>query len=88
MADIKYIISTQLTNKHYSTWRSQTLKLFRANRFVEFLDGTNWCLENFLIFDYRATKFSQEYDQSMLVSQNLATKMSSTISFVILPYIL
>lgn len=36
VANIKTIVCTQLTGKNYSTWRSQTLKFFRANGFGGF----------------------------------------------------
>lgn len=34
IANVKNIVSTELTSDNYATWRYQILKLFRANRFL------------------------------------------------------
>lgn len=59
IANMKNIVSVQLTGENYSTSKSQILKLFRGNRFRGFLDGTTMKPQKFLVSDTGVTTASQ-----------------------------
>lgn len=67
IANIKTIISTQLTSENYSSWRSQNLKLFHANGFRGFLDGSTSCHEQFIISYIGVTNRNPLFDQWLLI---------------------
>ncbi|PKU73790.1 Retrovirus-related Pol polyprotein from transposon TNT 1-94 [Dendrobium catenatum] len=80
MSNIKSVISLTLTAENYPLWRSQVFKLFKANGFEGFLDGS--CT-------YPAANDPHLSPHLWtLLDQNLAAALYSVISPSILPYVL
>ncbi|KAI0508127.1 hypothetical protein KFK09_014261 [Dendrobium nobile] len=79
MSNIRSIISITLTADNYPLWRSQVLKIFKANRFDGFLDGTCLC---------PPSTDPTSVQNWVLIDQNLAAALYSIISPSILPYVL
>ncbi|XP_020674178.1 uncharacterized protein LOC110093588 [Dendrobium catenatum] len=88
ISKIKAIIPIQLSNKNYSTWRSQILKLFRANNYSGFLDK-NTSIPSHITTDSTVTsRPNMAYSCWILADQNLTAAICSTIFACILPYVL
>ncbi|KAI0498499.1 hypothetical protein KFK09_019387 [Dendrobium nobile] len=88
MSNVKSVISTQLSTENHPIWKSQILKLFSANGFEGFLTGTNVKPQKQLLATDGTVSLNPLYQTWMLVDQNLAAALYSTISQSFLPYVL
>ncbi|KAI0511944.1 hypothetical protein KFK09_012578 [Dendrobium nobile] len=84
MSHIKGVISLTLTAENFPLWRSQVFKLFKANGFEGFLDGSCTCPSS--LHPTSANEISAQTWN--LLDQNLAAALYSVISPSILPYVL
>ncbi|KAI0524985.1 hypothetical protein KFK09_004375 [Dendrobium nobile] len=84
VSHIKGIISLTLTADNFPLWRSQVFKLFKANGFEGFLDGTCVCPSPNDV----SSETEISYQTWTLLNQNLAAALYSVISPSILPYVL
>ncbi|KAI0525179.1 hypothetical protein KFK09_004571 [Dendrobium nobile] len=87
MTNVKSVLNIQLTADSYPLWKSQILKLFTANGFDGYLDGSTPKPTKFLSTDPKIVP-NLEYYTWLLVDQNLAAVLYSTISTTFLPYVL
>ncbi|PKU61173.1 Retrovirus-related Pol polyprotein from transposon TNT 1-94 [Dendrobium catenatum] len=88
MMNVKTVINTQLTAENHPIWKSHILKLFSANGFSGYLDGFCASPPEFLIASDGSTTPNKVFKTWMLVDQNLASALYSTISASLLPYVL
>ncbi|PKU75385.1 Retrovirus-related Pol polyprotein from transposon TNT 1-94 [Dendrobium catenatum] len=88
MSTIKNVITIQLTPENHLTWKSQILKVFRANCFEGYLDGSTPCPPRQLSSTTGTLTTNTLYSTWMLIDQNLAAALFSTISAPLLPYVL
>ncbi|KAI0493655.1 hypothetical protein KFK09_023776 [Dendrobium nobile] len=88
MANLKNIVRTQLSTENYSLWRSQIVKLLRANGFEKFLDPFSSPPDKQIKKSDASFALNPKYTQWILTDQNLAAVVCSTISQSILPYII
>ncbi|PKU73082.1 hypothetical protein MA16_Dca027685 [Dendrobium catenatum] len=88
MSTIKNVISIQLTPENHLTWRSQVLKVFRANGLEGYLDGTVTRPPRQTTNVSGAVTPNTLFATWMLIDQNLAAALFSTISAPLLPYVL
>ncbi|KAI0525096.1 hypothetical protein KFK09_004486 [Dendrobium nobile] len=88
LSSIKTIIPTALSNDNYPVWRSQILKLLRANGFANHLDSSKQRPNRLLQTCDGTPSLNPLYTQWILIYQNLAAALCSTISPSILPYVL
>ncbi|PKU60283.1 Retrovirus-related Pol polyprotein from transposon TNT 1-94 [Dendrobium catenatum] len=88
MGNIKNIVAQPLSADNHPLWRSQVLKLFSANGYEGFLNGTTPAPPN-LISDNTGQQIpNPQYAIWRLLDQNLAAALYSVISSSILPYVL
>ncbi|PKU62337.1 Retrovirus-related Pol polyprotein from transposon TNT 1-94 [Dendrobium catenatum] len=87
VSNLKNIVPIPLSADNYSIWRSQIIKLLRANRFEKFLDPLFSPPNQFLTKADGSTAPNVLYNQWILTDQNLAAAICSTIFASILPYI-
>ncbi|PKU80139.1 Retrovirus-related Pol polyprotein from transposon TNT 1-94 [Dendrobium catenatum] len=85
LGNIKSIISLPLTADIYPMWRSQVFKIFKANGFEGFLDGSSRCPSPTESSSSSNNFTSQSWN---LIDQNLAAALYSIISPSLLPYVL
>ncbi|KAL0918373.1 hypothetical protein M5K25_010377 [Dendrobium thyrsiflorum] len=88
ISNIKIIVPTQLSPDNYSIWRSQVLKLLTANGFYDFLLPSASPPTQYLTLSDGAQEPNPKYHEWVLVDQNLAAAVCSTISPAILPYVI
>ncbi|KAL0928192.1 hypothetical protein M5K25_000062 [Dendrobium thyrsiflorum] len=88
ISNIKNIVPTQLSSDNYAIWRSRVLKLLRANGFSLFLEATAEPPSRLMQTPDGLTVTNPKYNQWLLIDQNLATTLCSTIAPSILPYVL
>ncbi|PKU65522.1 Retrovirus-related Pol polyprotein from transposon TNT 1-94 [Dendrobium catenatum] len=88
VSNIKNIVSTELNQDNYAVWRSQILKLFRANGFDKFLESFSPSLPPSLPHSTGSSQTTQAGAQWNLTDQNLSASLCSTISASILPYVI
>ncbi|PKU70162.1 Retrovirus-related Pol polyprotein from transposon TNT 1-94 [Dendrobium catenatum] len=88
ISNIKIIVSTQLTSENYAVWRSQILKLLTTNGFSEFLEQSASPPTRFVDLPEGRQEINPKYREWVLVDQNLAAAICSTISPAILPYVI
>ncbi|KAI0495511.1 hypothetical protein KFK09_021812 [Dendrobium nobile] len=84
MSHIKGIISLTLTAENFPIWRSQVFKLFKANGFEGFLDGSCICPNP----QDPTAENEISFHTWNLLEQNLSAALYSVISPSILPYVL
>ncbi|KAL0915712.1 hypothetical protein M5K25_013164 [Dendrobium thyrsiflorum] len=87
ISNIKTIVPIQLSNENYSTWRSQILKLFRANNYAAFLDKSTPVPPRLILNTTGISRPNMAYSRWMLVDHNLIAAICSTSTTGILPYI-
>lgn len=87
ISNIKNMVPTQLTSENHHIWSSQVTKIFSANGFMGFLDGSHLCPPKFVLTDSNPLSLSPTYTTWLLIDQNLSATLYSTISLSILPYI-
>ncbi|PKU87463.1 Retrovirus-related Pol polyprotein from transposon TNT 1-94 [Dendrobium catenatum] len=88
LANIKNVINVQLLPENYPTWRSAIYKLFAANHFSGYLDGTVLPPPKHLLTATGQLTLNPQHSTWTLIDQNLSVALFSTISPPILPYIL
>ncbi|KAI0498184.1 hypothetical protein KFK09_021425 [Dendrobium nobile] len=88
VSNLKNIVPTQLASDNYPLWRSQILKIFRANGFERFLDSSASPPATNLSQSDGNTSPNPACAQFLLTDQNLAAALCSTISSPVLPYII
>ncbi|KAI0511994.1 hypothetical protein KFK09_012628 [Dendrobium nobile] len=88
MSTINNVITIQLTPDNHLTWKSQVLKVFRANGFEGYLDGTILRPPPQLTSANGSVISNPLYSTWLLIDQNLAAALFSTISASLLPYVL
>lgn len=81
--NIKIIATTPLSVENYPIWKSQIFKLFKANSFESFLDGSSQCPpKHTTIFDGTLLP-NPHYYTWQLIDQNIATALYSISSFIL-----
>ncbi|PKU83090.1 Retrovirus-related Pol polyprotein from transposon TNT 1-94 [Dendrobium catenatum] len=88
IGNLKNIVPVQLSTENYMLWRSQVVKLFRANGFDKFLEPIFSPPEKQIRRSDLTLITNPKYTQWVLTDQNLAAALCSTISPSILPYII
>ncbi|PKU71288.1 hypothetical protein MA16_Dca007285 [Dendrobium catenatum] len=88
LSNIKNVIHIQLLPDNYPTWRSAIHKLFAANNFSGYLDGTQPAPPKHLLTATGQLTLNPQFSSWTLVDQNLSVALFSTISASILPYVL
>lgn len=88
MSNIKSVINTQLNPDNYLLWRSQIAKLFTANGFDGFLTGIETKPEKQVRDASGAVILNPKFNLWLLIDQNLAAALYSTISPTLLPYVI
>ncbi|PKU75751.1 hypothetical protein MA16_Dca015631 [Dendrobium catenatum] len=86
MNNIKTLFSKPVTSDNYPLWRSQIEKIFAANSFKGFLDGSLKC--PVLVTDTSNTDRGSPSEVWLLLDHNIASALLSIISTSILPYVL
>ncbi|XP_020693857.1 uncharacterized protein LOC110107804 [Dendrobium catenatum] len=84
MSNLKLIVHTQLTIDNYAIWRLHIYKAFAANGFDGYITGSLLCPQE----PSESSSISSDYKLWKLVDQNLISAIFSTISPLVLPYIL
>ncbi|PKU70959.1 Retrovirus-related Pol polyprotein from transposon TNT 1-94 [Dendrobium catenatum] len=88
ISNIKNIVNTQLSSENYSIWRSQVTKLLKANGFYNFIDPDFIPPDRFQQTNDGSSVINPKHTEWVLIDQNLAAALCSTISTAILPYVL
>ncbi|PKU88027.1 Retrovirus-related Pol polyprotein from transposon TNT 1-94 [Dendrobium catenatum] len=88
LSNLKNTVQNPLSRDNYPLWRSQILKICKANGLESFLDPLRPIPEKSLLRSDRTTTPNPLYAQWILNDQNLAAAMCATISASILPYVL
>ncbi|KAI0500580.1 hypothetical protein KFK09_018794 [Dendrobium nobile] len=89
MSNIKNLVPNPLTADNYSIWKSQIEKVFTANGFRGFIDGTCTCPPQSSSSEALSrTDDSISYSDWILIDQNLSAALYSVITPSILPYVL
>ncbi|KAI0510267.1 hypothetical protein KFK09_010868 [Dendrobium nobile] len=88
VSNLKNLVPTQLSSDNYSLWKSQIIKIFKANGFSQFLDSSVPPPPKFLSHSTGSNNANPAYDKWFLTDQHLAASICSTISTSILPYVL
>ncbi|KAI0515851.1 hypothetical protein KFK09_008519 [Dendrobium nobile] len=88
LSNLKNTVPNQLSPDNYPLWRSQILKICRANGLESFLDSQSPIPVKIVIRSDGSSASNPLYHQWLLNNQNLAAAMCSTISASILPYVL
>lgn len=70
---------THLSNENCPMWRGQSLKLFSANGFTRFLDGSNLCLIKTIISATHIIQPNALYN-TWTLTQNLAAAIYSPLT--------
>lgn len=82
MANIRSVINIQLSTENYPLWRSQIWKLFLANEFDRFLDGSTIKPVRQSISPDGIVIPNPNYNIWNLIDQNLAATLYSPMFFV------
>ncbi|KAI0510566.1 hypothetical protein KFK09_011171 [Dendrobium nobile] len=88
MQTIKNVITQPLTSDNHALWRSQVIKLFRANGYEGFLTGSISRPPPLITDTSGQTIKNLSHDTWVLIDQNLAAALYSVINPSILPYVL
>ncbi|KAI0493314.1 hypothetical protein KFK09_027591 [Dendrobium nobile] len=88
MQTIKNVITQPLTSDNHALWRSQVVKLFRANGYEGFLTGSTSCPPPLIPNTSGQSIKNPVHDTWVLIDQNLAAALYSVINPTILPYVL
>ncbi|KAI0497752.1 hypothetical protein KFK09_020987 [Dendrobium nobile] len=79
ISNLKLFVPHSLTPHNFPIWSTQIAKLFKANSFAGFLEPKSVVENNDL---------NQDLNSWSITNQNLATAMCSTISPLVLPYVI
>ncbi|XP_020705161.1 uncharacterized protein LOC110116056 [Dendrobium catenatum] len=88
LSHIKTIVPTSLSSDNYPIWKSQILKLLRANGFDSHIDIATAPPPRLLQQTNGSKTPNPAYLQWQLIDQNLVVALCSTISPSIIPYVL
>ncbi|KAI0498944.1 hypothetical protein KFK09_019842 [Dendrobium nobile] len=88
MSNVKNIVAQPLTADNHPLWRSQVLKLFRANGYHGFLDGSSPIPPENIVSATGQSVPNPAHTNWILIDQNLAAALYSVISPTIHPYVL
>ncbi|KAI0520181.1 hypothetical protein KFK09_007652 [Dendrobium nobile] len=88
LGNLKNFIQAPLTTENYSVWRSQIVKITRANGFDTFLDPSFPPPAQTIESSDGTTVRNPAYTNWILTDQNLAAAICATISPSILPFII
>ncbi|KAI0492930.1 hypothetical protein KFK09_027206 [Dendrobium nobile] len=88
MANVKSMVTVQLTTENHLIWKSQLLKLFTANNFDGYLTGEIPPPAKYILNSSGNSKINPLYSTWLLIDQHLASAIYSTVSASLLPYIL
>ncbi|KAL0912647.1 hypothetical protein M5K25_018636 [Dendrobium thyrsiflorum] len=88
VSNLKNFVLVQLSPNNYAMWKSQIIKIFRANGFHCFLDSQSSPPTRFLPNQDGSSSSNPLFSQWILTDQNLAASLCSTISSSILPYVI
>ncbi|KAI0520642.1 hypothetical protein KFK09_008120 [Dendrobium nobile] len=88
MANVKTMVTIQLTPDNHLIWKSQLLKLFTANNFDGYLMGVVLKPQKHMLSANSSVVMNPLYTSWLLVDQHLASALYSTISPSLLPYVL
>ncbi|KAI0519375.1 hypothetical protein KFK09_006821 [Dendrobium nobile] len=88
VSNIKNLVPTQLSTDNYPLWRSQIVKIFRANGFSSFLESPSSSPSEHILSSDGIQTPNPTYQSWILQDQNLAAALCSTITATVLPYIL
>ncbi|PKU60881.1 Retrovirus-related Pol polyprotein from transposon TNT 1-94 [Dendrobium catenatum] len=88
MSNIKNVVHYSLTPDNHSTWRAQVIKVFQANGFHGFLDGSASAPTKYIIGSDQSSSVNPDFTLWQLIDQNLKAALYSVISPPLLPYVL
>ncbi|KAI0491381.1 hypothetical protein KFK09_025641 [Dendrobium nobile] len=88
LGNLKNFVQLPMSTENYSVWRSQILKITRANGFDTFLDPSLPTPAQTITNSDGVTVHNPAYAKWLLTDQNLAAVICTTISPSILPYVL
>ncbi|PKU80787.1 Retrovirus-related Pol polyprotein from transposon TNT 1-94 [Dendrobium catenatum] len=87
VSNLKHIVPTQLVSDNYPLWKSQILKIFKANGFDKFLDSTIPPPDPVIHPADGSNANNNAGSKWILIDQNLAAALCSTISPSVLPHV-
>ncbi|KAI0493150.1 hypothetical protein KFK09_027426 [Dendrobium nobile] len=88
ISNIKIIANNPLSSDNYTIWRSQVLKLLTANGFLPYIQTSTPIPDRLKIQPDGTTATNPKYSEWVLIDQNLAADICSTVSPAILPYVI
>ncbi|PKU75882.1 Retrovirus-related Pol polyprotein from transposon TNT 1-94 [Dendrobium catenatum] len=88
MSYIKNVVAPPLNADNHPLWRSQVLKMFQANGYEGFLDGSITAPSRTMTSATGQISSNANYTTWRLLDQNLSAALYSVISPTILPYVL
>ncbi|PKU85167.1 Retrovirus-related Pol polyprotein from transposon TNT 1-94 [Dendrobium catenatum] len=87
VSNIKNLVPTQLDSANYAIWRSQILKIFRANAFDKYHDSSHPIPSPTVQDSSTIIIPNPAFSHWNLTDQHLSSSLCSTISASILPYV-
>ncbi|KAI0507298.1 hypothetical protein KFK09_013420 [Dendrobium nobile] len=88
VSNIKNVVSIQLSPDNFPLWKSQVLKIFKANGFQKFLDPAISPPSELITNQEGSSYPNPLFLQWSHTDQNLSASLCSTISPTVLPYVL
>ncbi|KAI0491389.1 hypothetical protein KFK09_025649 [Dendrobium nobile] len=88
ISNIKNLVPTQLSGDNYPIWKSQVVKLLKANGFMSFLSPTTDPPKKYTRTTEGNNVKNSQYAKWNLIDQNLAAALCSTILAAVLPYVI
>ncbi|PKU59058.1 Retrovirus-related Pol polyprotein from transposon TNT 1-94 [Dendrobium catenatum] len=88
VSNLRTLVPTQLSTDNYAIWRSQIVKLLRANGFEQFLASSDHDLDRQEPTSEPGNISNGDTTVWSLTDQNLSAAICSTISSIVLPYVL
>ncbi|PKU64810.1 Retrovirus-related Pol polyprotein from transposon TNT 1-94 [Dendrobium catenatum] len=88
LTNLKNFVQNSLSTENYSVWRSQIVKICRANGFDLFLDPNAPIPDKTILTSAGISVKNPAYAKWLLIDQNLSAAICATISPPLLPYVL
>ncbi|KAI0500260.1 hypothetical protein KFK09_018470 [Dendrobium nobile] len=88
LANLKNFVHSPLSTDNYPVWRSQIIKILRANGLESFLDSTFATPPKCITNPDGISSTNPAYSKWIFTDQNLAAAICATIFVSILPYVL
>ncbi|XP_028548626.1 uncharacterized protein LOC110093684 [Dendrobium catenatum] len=88
ISNIKIIVPVQLSSDNYPVWRSQVMKLLTANGFASYLSSSTSPPATHKTLQDGSKELNPRHQEWVLVDQNLAAALCSTVSPAILSYVI